>query len=102
MLLYKFHTGWGFGKFSKALYIALSLSSIALPFILNPIELSYAEAYLNKPKNNYTLELDSLYKSIKTDTSSKNLSKGKHIIAFMSLTCPHCRIASLLRQICLV
>jgi hypothetical protein len=93
-LLYKFHNGWGFGKFANILYITSFLSAIALPFILNPVELNYSEAYLNKPENNYKLELDSLYSKAKLTIPPKTLSQGKHIIAFMSLTCPHCRIAT--------
>jgi hypothetical protein len=94
VLLYKFHNGWDFGKFRKWLFIASIVSSLVLPFILNPVELNYSEAYLNKPDNNYKLELDSLYIHAKLNTPPKTLSQGKHIIAFMSLTCPHCRIAS--------
>ncbi|TAL57946.1 MAG: hypothetical protein EPN85_12780 [Bacteroidetes bacterium] len=94
ILLYKFHNGWGNGKFSNSLYITLCISSVVLPFILNPVELSYSEAYLNKPENHYKLELDSLYVGAKLTIPPKTLSQGKHIIAFISLTCQHCRIAS--------
>jgi len=94
VLLYKFHNGWGSGKFANGLYIVSFISALALPFILNPVELNYSEAYLNKPEENYKLELDSLYSKAKLNTPPKTLSQGKHIIAFMSLTCPHCRIAT--------
>jgi hypothetical protein len=94
IVLYKFHNGWGTGKFANSLYIALGLTSFALPFILNPVELSFSAAYLNRPENNYKLELDSLYSSAKLTVPPKTLSQGKHIIAFISLTCEHCRIAS--------
>jgi hypothetical protein len=94
LLLYKFHNGWGNGKFANGLYIATFMSAIGLPFILNPVELSYLEAYLNKPEDNYKLELDSLYANAKLTVPPKTLSQGKHIISFISLTCPHCRIAA--------
>jgi hypothetical protein len=43
------------------------------------------------------LDLSLLYKySPAPDT---DLRKGKHIIAFMSLTCPHCRKAAYLMQV---
>ncbi|MDZ4757042.1 MAG: hypothetical protein SGJ10_02735 [Bacteroidota bacterium] len=77
------------------------ISSFAMPFILNPVQLDYSETYLNKPEENYELELDSLYNNAriidpasKEFLSKKELSKGKHIIIFLSLTCPHCRIAA--------
>ena len=94
MMLYKFHTGFSFGKWSNILYIILLISTAGLPFILNPVELSYSEAYLNKPENNFKLELDSLYSKAQLTIPPKALSQGKHILVFVSLTCPHCRIAS--------
>jgi len=93
-VLYKFHEGWDMGKFSKYLFIVCALSAVALPFILNTVELDYSKAYLNKPEENYKLELDSLYNNAKLNVPPRTLSQGKHIIAFMSLTCPHCRIAA--------
>jgi hypothetical protein len=92
--LYIFHTGFNFGRFSKYIVIAVGLTSIALPFILNPVQLDYSEAYLNKPSTNYKLELDTLYNNAYSNIPPKKLSKGKYIISFMSLTCPHCRIAA--------
>ncbi len=68
--------------------------SFAMPFILNTVELNYSEAYLNKPEENFKIELDSLYNHATLNAPPKTLSEGKHIIAFMSLTCPHCRIAA--------
>lgn len=93
-VLYKFHEGWNFGKFANYLFILAFISSAALPFILNPVELDYSAAYLNKPENNFEIPLDTLYAHAKLNAPPKTLSKGKHIIVFMSLTCPHCRIAA--------
>jgi hypothetical protein len=92
--LYKFHEGWNMGKFSKYLFIITVLTSIALPFILNPVELDYSEAYLNKPEDNFDIPLDTLYNHATLDIPPRTLSTGKHILVFMSLTCPHCRIAA--------
>ena len=92
--LFIFHKGFGYGRFSKLIVIIVSLTSIALPFILNPVELDYSEAYLTKPENNSELPLDTLYNKAYLNSPPKELSKGKHIISFMSLTCPHCRIAA--------
>ena len=92
--LYIFHEGFSFGKFSKYIVTALIITSIALPFILNPVQLNYAESYLNKPENNFNLPLDTLYDNASLGTPPKTLSTGKHIILFFSLTCSHCRIAA--------
>jgi hypothetical protein len=92
--LYKLHEGWNYGKISKYILAALLILSLVLPFILNPVRLDYSEAYLNKPETNYKLELDTLYNNALLNVPPKELSKGKQVISFMSLTCPHCRIAA--------
>jgi len=92
-ILYRFHDGFQ-NEISKYLVAVFLVTAIALPFIWNPIEFSYSEAYLNKPAENYKIQLDSLYNNAKLNIPSKTLSQGKHILVFLSLTCPHCRIAA--------
>ncbi len=92
--LYKYYNGLNYGKFSKWLFGILFLSAFALPHILNYIDLDYSSAYLTKKEDHFKLELDSLYKDAKKNIPPTTLSKGKHIIAFMSMSCPHCRIAA--------
>ncbi len=94
LLLKKYHIGWELKGKLKYLFILLFVFAFAMPFILNYVELDYSQAYLNKPENNFELELDSLYKDATVNIPPKSLSEGKHVIAFMSLTCPHCRIAA--------
>lgn len=94
LLIYRFYDGFNYGKIGKWLFIFTGLSSLALPHILNYVDFNYSEAYLNKPQDHFKLELDSLYKDAKINTPPQSLRTGKHIIAFMSLTCPHCRIAA--------
>jgi hypothetical protein len=93
-LLYKFHEGWQLPKkWSILITLAFALC-IAFPFIRNPIELNYSAAYLNKDTQNFKLELDSLYNNATLNIPPKTLSQGKQVMAFMSMTCPHCRIAA--------
>jgi hypothetical protein len=94
-LLYKFYDGRSFAlKYSKLAFTLVTLSSFSLPFILNVVELDYSEAYLNKPEENFDLPLDTLYNHATMNVPPRTLSNGKHILVFMSLTCPHCRIAA--------
>ena len=93
-ILYKYHEGWQLNQKFRFLIILPLLGCFADPFIENPVALDYSEAYLNKSDENFKLELDSLYKSATLKIPPRTLSQGKHIIAFMSLTCPHCRIAA--------
>jgi uncharacterized membrane protein YphA (DoxX/SURF4 family) len=94
-VLYKFHEGWQLPKkWSKAILIVIACAILSFPFVRNPIELNYSEAYLNQPEENFKLELDSLYASAKLNIPPRTLSEGKHVIAFMSMSCPHCRVAA--------
>jgi hypothetical protein len=75
----------------KVVILAASLASIATPFIVNPISSSHPP---NANEINYDLKLDALYEKNKSDIPSINLRKGKKVIAFMSLTCPHCKLGA--------
>lgn len=94
LVIYKFYDGFNFGKFGKYILGVFIAFSLALPHILNYVDMDYSEAYLTKQEDHFKLELDSLYSSAKINVPPTSLSKGKHIISFMSMTCPHCRIAA--------
>ena len=72
-------------------YVAMFVATIAftVPFLVNNIFIGTEPVRMTQ-----ALDLDLLYKN---DTiPNTDLRKGKHIIAFMSLTCPHCRKAGIL------
>jgi len=94
ILIYKFYDGINFFKHNNKLFIGLFIIAFSAPHILNYVELSYSEDYTTKKEDFFKLELDSLYNNAKLHTPTKTLSKGKHIIAFMSMTCSHCRVAT--------
>ncbi len=93
LIIYFFHKGLEW-RMSFYFIIFNTLASLALPHILNYVELSYSEHYLVKKETAYPLGLDTLFKYATLHKPPKELKKGKHIIAFMSLTCPHCRITA--------
>jgi hypothetical protein len=92
--IYKGFDGFNYKKFNKWIIGLLAISSFTMPHVLNYIDFEYSSSYLTKKEDHFKLELDSLYKNAKINTPPKSLSKGKHIIAFMSMTCSHCRIAA--------
>jgi len=92
-ILYKFHKGFQF-RFSRMAASGILIISLALPFILNPPDAFISEKIFNADKVNYDLGLDVLYNNPKVKAPAEELRKGKHIIAFMSMTCPHCRIGA--------
>ena len=91
LLIYFFHYGYKI-PFRKIIVLLCIIISLALPFILNPVDL-ITSAQLQDGKVNYKLDLDLVYNSDDPIKPSLDLRKGKHIVAFMSLTCPHCRVA---------
>lgn len=93
-VIYKFHEGFTLGKLGSTISFTFLVTALAMPHVLNYVDLDYSQAYLKKPENNFTLELDTLYNNAYETTPPKTLSQGKHVLAFMSLSCPHCRIAA--------
>lgn len=90
--LYKNHLGIQL-KFEKIILISLGLISLSIPFILTPINFQSTEQNLEETLN-YKLDLDPLYAAGKKDMPKENLREGKRIIAFLSLTCPHCKLGA--------
>ncbi len=69
----------------------LSMGAIATPIVMNLPELNQAQVVAEP------IDLNPLYSN--NPPPSVELRTGKHIVAFMSLTCPHCRKAAYLLQI---
>lgn len=93
LVLYRFHTGFKW-KFLAVVLPVIVLGSLTLPFVLNPVDINAAERTFKSEEVNYNLGLDILYNNPKVVEPKVDLRKGKHIVAFMSLTCPHCRIGA--------
>jgi uncharacterized membrane protein YphA (DoxX/SURF4 family) len=93
--VYVFWHGWKI-KYNKLFISFFGVSALILPFILNPVDYTYSSNNFGE-KVNYPLDLDLLYHpedSAKVQIPKTDLRKGKHVVAFLSLTCPHCRIAA--------
>jgi hypothetical protein len=87
--------GWDH-RYRKVLLAAGLVCSLTIPFIINPVDYSYSSNNLQE-KINYKLDLDLLYHpddSAKVEVPKIELRKGKHVLAFLSLTCSHCRVAA--------
>jgi len=79
----------------------LLLIGVILPLILYPVSMGQP-TWVKKDK--FKLDMAALYQPIKDDTAALrvpypdkptvDLSKGKYIIAFVSPSCEHCRIAA--------
>ena len=72
--------------------MGLGLVAFSLPFLFNFVYTSTNPEPLNKP-----IDLGLLYKY--DPAPQVELRNGKHIVAFMSLTCPHCKKAAFLLHV---
>ncbi len=79
-------------KYQEYWSMLLALAAFSLPFVVNTM-------YTGTAPEKYTqaIDLNLLYKF--DERPNVELRKGKHIIAFMSLTCPHCKKAAYLLQV---
>ena len=81
-------------RFQNQIIISLGAVCLVLPFILNPVDFLYAKNL--KPESvNFPLPQDLILEKNKFGAPSIDLFHGKHVISFMTLTCPHCRQAGL-------
>jgi uncharacterized membrane protein YphA (DoxX/SURF4 family) len=94
-LVYFLYDGWRL-KYNALLLSLVGITFSTLPFILNPVDYNYTSNNLEE-KVNYPLELNLLYApedSVKVEIPKTELRHGKQVLAFLSLTCSHCRVAA--------
>jgi len=77
---------------SQWITAVILLVSCAIPFILNPVQLYQADNNLGKDLP-YALKLGNIPNPI-LNNKSIDLSKGKKILAFLLVNCPHCKNAA--------
>ncbi len=75
--------------------VALLVTLVALttPFVAYPLNIGGNPLVVKEP-----IDLDALYRP-GIPNPDRELRQGKHVVAFMSLGCPHCRKAAFLLQI---
>ncbi|OSZ78295.1 hypothetical protein CAP35_08545 [Chitinophagaceae bacterium IBVUCB1] len=71
----------------------LAMVGLVATFIVAPLNANNKAKVVNTPINLQPLYADS------TNVPNKELRNGKHIVAYMSLTCPHCRKAAYMLHI---
>jgi hypothetical protein len=76
---------------AKFVVLATAISSLVTPFVLNPISTNHPPSDI---EINYSLKLEALYSSEKDHKPNVDLRKGKKVVAFLSLTCPHCKLGA--------
>lgn len=79
--------------YKKILIPILSIGALCLAFFIYPIN-AVLSSQLDTKKINYKVPIELMYDTIQQEKPTIDLLHGKHIIAFLSLTCPHCKIAA--------
>lgn len=74
-------------KNQEWLSAVLGMAAMVVPFVISTLNTNHQPSSVNHPIN-----MTPLYETKLPPTT--DLRKGKHIVAFMSLTCPHCRKAA--------
>ena len=77
----------------KILIPVLLIASMCLGFFIYPIDIVFSST-LDKKTINYKLPIELMYSPLQKEKPTIDLAKGKHIVAFLSLTCSHCKIAA--------
>jgi hypothetical protein len=85
-------TNYWKGIWEKASITAALVVAMALGFFLYPIDIAYISS-LDKTQVNYKVPLELMYAEKQKEKPKIELRTGKHVVAFLSLTCSHCRIA---------
>ena len=88
-------------RFKKIIAAFGALILLALPFVLNPTGSPFKPRTLESYQKQ-KIDLDALYKGDDSTgiPPSVELRKGKHVIAFLSMRCSHCRIAA--KKLCVI
>jgi hypothetical protein len=84
---------WRIERWKYPVMCVMLVISLCLGFFIYPVNAVFNSA-MDKKKVNYKLPLELMYTSKQMQKPKIDLRKGKHVIAFLSLTCGHCRIAA--------
>ncbi len=89
-LLLKKHSGFN-SEYKYAVLVVSAIIAILVPVVLNPPN-NYVQNNPNDEAIGKSLNLGVLYE--KDNKPEIDITKGKQVVAFLTLTCPHCRIAA--------
>lgn len=93
VVLYFFYPGKPYKRMPVAALV-VALAALTTPFVAYPMNIGDTPQIVSEPIN-----MDPLYRTDIPAIPDRELRQGKHVIAFMSLGCPHCRKAAFLLQI---
>lgn len=79
-------------KCNNYILLGITIASFVIPYIIEPVYVG-----LNTTKDQqdvYPFDADLLYAENQKELPKIDVRKGKHIVAFLSINCPHCKLAA--------
>jgi len=76
----------------RFLFPFVFIGSLTLPYIIEPVYIG--ENYARKNQEARKLDVSLFYTDNQDEQPKADLNKGKHIIVFLSVGCPHCKLAA--------
>lgn len=70
---------------------ALLIGALVVPYIVEPVYIGANTA--RTQQESYPMDIELLYAENQKEIPKVNLREGKHIIAFLTVHCPHCKLA---------
>jgi len=92
-LVLRFDKGYEY-RFPRIILPAAFVIAMSTVYVVNPVNKEFYRS-IDEKEVNYKVDLSFLYTDSTFVTPPTDLMKGKHVVAFISLTCPHCRLAAL-------
>lgn len=71
----------------------IGIIAFTAPYIIEPVYIGVNTTHDSQEAR--PLDIDLFYSKNQVDTPKVDLKSGKHIIAFLSITCPHCQKAAI-------
>lgn len=85
-------TGFAYSSKKRYLFLIMGVLAFSLVFILNPVKISNTKNLYSGEE--YKINLDTLYTDGKNEPPQTELRQGKYVLAFISVSCEHCRMAA--------
>lgn len=79
-------------SFKNYLLVILGIIAFSAPYIIEPVYIGVNTSHNSQEA--HPLDIDLLYAENQIDSPKIDLKNGNHIIAFLSINCPHCQKAA--------
>lgn len=79
-------------KCNNYILLGIAIASFTIPYVVEPVYIGLNTTRDSQEK--YPFDADLLYAENQKEQPKIEVKKGKHIVAFLSIECPHCKLAA--------